>query len=103
MTDSLAVEARRLALAAALTREAARVVAGSETLDDAERALAGVSHPETRFEPPYPGDRAREGSGRLVLACTAFRDGAELGTVFTTLIDGRKPSVSVAPPGTPRH
>jgi len=45
----------------------------------------------------------REGVERLVLACTAFRDGAELGTVFTTLIAQRRPTVSVAPPGTPFH
>ena len=103
MPDSLAVEARRLALAAALTRQAGRLVADSERLDEAERALADVSHPDTRFEPPYPGNRVREGEQRLVLACTAFRDGAELGTVFTTLIAERRPTVSVAPPGTPYH
>jgi hypothetical protein len=103
MSDSLAVEARRLALAAALTREAVRLVADIARLDEAERALAGASHPDTTFEPSYPGARVRESELRLVLACTAFRDGAELGTVFTTLIAGRKPSVSVAPPGTPRH
>ena len=103
MPDSLAVEARRLALAAALTRQAGRLVADSEGLDEAERALAGVSHPQTRFEPPYPGNRVREGKQRLVLACTAFRDDAELGTVFTTLIAERRPTVSVAPPGTPYH
>ena len=103
MPDSLAVEARRLALAAALTRQAGRLLADSVRLDDAERALAEVSHPETSFEPPYPGDRVREGERRLVFACTAFRGGVELGTVFTTLIAGRRPIVSVAPPGTPYH
>jgi hypothetical protein len=103
MSDSLAVEARRLALAAALTREAVRLAGDSEGPVEAERALAGVSHPDTTFEPPYPGVRVREGELRLVLACTAFRDGAELGTVFTTLIAGRRPTVSVAPPGTPLH
>jgi hypothetical protein len=103
MSDSLAVEARRLALAAALTRQAVRLLADSEPLDEGERALADVSHPDTRFEPTYPGDRVREGTKRRVFACTAFRDGAELGTVFTTLIAGRKPTVSVAPPGTPHR
>jgi hypothetical protein len=78
-------------------------VADSERLGEAERALAGVSHPQTTFEPPYPGNRVREGEERLVLASTAFRDGVELGTVFTTLISGRRPTVSVAPPGTPYH
>jgi hypothetical protein len=101
MSRPLSVEARRLALAAGLTREAARLVADSQRLDEAERALADVSHPHTRFEPPYPGHRVREGPERRVLACTAFREGAEVGTVFTTLIAGRRPTVSVAPPGTP--
>jgi len=45
--------------------------------------------------------RVREDENRLVFACTAFRDAAELGTVFTTLIAGRRPTVSIAPPGTP--
>jgi hypothetical protein len=103
MSDSLAVEQRRLALAAALTRQAVRLMADSERLDEAERALAEVSHPHTRFKPPYPGNRVRKGMERRVFACTAFRDDAELGTVFTTLIAGRRPSVSVAPPGTPLH
>jgi hypothetical protein len=103
MSGSLAVEARRLALAAALTREAARLAGETEGLADLERALGEASHPGTRFEPPYPGIRVREDERRLVLACTAFRDDAELGTVFTTLIAGRRPSVSVAPPGTPYH
>jgi len=103
MPDSLAVVARRLALAAALTRQAGHLLADTEGRDEAERVLAGVSHPQTRFEPPYPGDRVREGAERLVLACTAFRDGVELGTVFTTLIAERRPTVSVAPPGTPFH
>ena len=89
MSGSLSVEARRLALAAALTRQAGIV-------DE----LADVSHPGTRFEPPYPGVAVRT-DGREVFACTAFRDHAEVGTVFTTLIPGRRPSVSVAPPGTP--
>ena len=40
MPDSLAVEARRLALAAALTRQAGRLVADSEHFDEAERALS---------------------------------------------------------------
>jgi hypothetical protein len=84
MSDSLAVEQRRLALAASLTRQIAN-------------GQVEVSHPGTRFEPSYPGVEGRPG----VFACTAFRGDEEVGTVFTTMLAGRKPSVSVAPPGTP--
>ena len=55
-----------------------------------------------RFEPSYPGITAgvesAGGTLRLVLACTAF-SGEErpLGVVFTALIPGRRPQVSVAP------
>jgi hypothetical protein len=91
MTSSLAAEQRRLALAASLTRQ---IAAG---------ALTDAAHPDTTFDPPYPGVRVREDERRVVFACRAFRDDGEVGTVFTTLIEGRKPSVSVAPPGTPFH
>ena len=59
------------------------------------------------FEPSYPGLTAGVvqtiSSGlRLLLACRAFdRDGTPLGVVFTTLIPGRFPQVSVAPAVTP--
>jgi hypothetical protein len=88
---TLASEQRRLALAASLTRQ----ITNSE--------LGDASHPGTTFDPPYPGVEARRDEHRVVYACTALREGVELGTVFTTLISGRKPSVSVAPPGTPFH
>jgi hypothetical protein len=92
LSDFLAVEQRRLALAASLTRQAATAP-----------RLEEVSHPGTRFEPAYPGVLVREDEKRRVFACTAYRAEEELGTVFTTLIAGRKPAVSVAPPGTPYH
>ena len=43
MPDSLAVEARRLALAAALTRQVGRLVTNSERLDEADIAFAEVN------------------------------------------------------------
>jgi hypothetical protein len=118
MTD-LADEARRLALASALTRHA-REHAGDPppeadvaALLVAGRALAdGVDDFEqrhrVRFEPDYPGVVAGPEAGgepaRVLFACTASRpDGRAVGTVFTTLIAGRRPSVSVGPPGTRVH
>jgi hypothetical protein len=71
----------------------------------AARALEGLTHARVRFDPPYPGVTAGPVLAgkrlRLVLACRAHDGNGELGTVFTTLIAGRKPTVSVAPPGTP--
>jgi hypothetical protein len=118
MTD-LADEGRRLSLASALARHA------RERTDDvppdadvaallvAGRSLAsGVEDFEqrhhVRFEPAYPGvvagPEARGAPARVLFACTASRpDGRAVGTVFTTLIAGRQPSVSVGPPGTLVH
>ena len=103
MDRPLADEARRLALGSSLTRQA-RLLAPQplEDLDAAADALAAATHRDVLFEPAYPGLGVREGL-RLLLACRAYRDGEELGTVFTALIVGREPSVSVAPPGTPLH
>jgi hypothetical protein len=103
MDRPLADEARRLALASSLTRQTRRLAAGP--LDDlaaAAQALAAATHPDVVFEPAYPGVGEHEGR-RLLLACRAYRDGAEVGTVFTALIVGREPTVSVAPPGTALH
>ena len=80
---------------AALTGLARRLVDGAEGVG----ARVGVS-----FIPAYPG---RTGGAevlgdacRIVVACTASdRAGRDVGVVFTTLISGRPPSVSVAPPG----
>jgi hypothetical protein len=103
MDRPLADEARRLALGSSLTRQARRLA--PQPLDDlaaAAEALAAATHRDVRFDPPYPGVGEPQGQ-RLVLACSAYRDGEELGTVFTALILGREPTVSVAPPGTPLH
>jgi hypothetical protein len=118
MTD-LADEARRLSLASALTRHAreraddfpqdadvpALLVAGrslSSGVDDFEERH------HVRFDPGYPGvvagPEAAGDRARVLFACTASRpDGRAVGTVFTTLIAGRRPSVSVGPPGTVVH
>ena len=58
-----------------------------------------------RFDPLYPGVTAGvepiAGGPRLVLACAAVDDDVRLGVVFTTLIAGRSPQVTVAPPEAP--
>jgi hypothetical protein len=103
---------RRLTLAASLTWRARRCAAqtADEDLAALGRALAAIGPPverahRVRFEPPYPGagDGVEEvrGGRRLLLRCRALgEDGATEAVVFTTLIDGREPLVSVAPPAT---
>lgn len=53
-------------------------------------------------DPPYPGATAGVervgGTTRLVLGCVAHRHGEAVGVAYTTLIPGRPPQVSVAPP-----
>jgi hypothetical protein len=124
--SDLALQARRLALSAELTRRAARRAArsgaGERIAADAEagalvalaRDLAAIAAPVERahglrFEPAYPGvtggvQEAR-GGRRLVLACAALAAGADGGgaeaVVFTTLIAGRAPQVTAAPAGAP--
>lgn len=113
----LGIEARRLFLSAALTACAVRSTGGRVADDSDTRdllVLARILDAESverahrlSFEPSYPGvtDGVAEtasGGLRLLLACKAFdRDGALLGVVFTTLIPGRLPQVSVAPAVTP--
>jgi hypothetical protein len=117
MIDSPADEqGRRLTLAADLTWRARRCAAGGDGEDlpglagrleaiapDVERAH------RVRFDPPYPGAGAVEdvrGGRRLVLTCRALdASGAPAAVVFTTLIAGRAPLVSVAPyrPALSRH
>jgi hypothetical protein len=112
-------QALRLALSAELTRRAARCAA--ELPDDAAAAdpllalagaLAAIAGPVARahrltFGPPYPGVTAgveeTPGGARLVLACTArhLASGEPAAVVFTTLIAGRPPQVTAAPPGAP--
>ena len=117
MDPSLDLQARRLFLSAALTTQAVRAAGGrlpdastGEDLLALARSL-GEGTPgmmrryRLRFEPPYPGltagtERLPAGP-RLVLACEAFdEEGSQIGVVFTTLIPGRLPQVSVAPAGT---
>lgn len=106
MSD-LADEAHRLALGAAATRHAiARLgeVVEGDTLPAARSLSEGADELErrhkVRFDPPYPGMLTGD-AARLLLACSARRaSGEPIGIVFTTLIPGRRPSVSVAPPGT---
>ena len=113
---ALGIEARRLFLSAALTAHALRCVGGRLADDSDARDLLALAlnldaerveraH-RLSFEPSSPGVTAgvknTSGSRRLLLACRAFdRDGAPLGVVFTTLIPGRLPQVSVAPATTP--
>jgi hypothetical protein len=114
---TLDLEARRLFVSAAMATHAARSFRGRvPACDDAGELLAVArrlgegfaslqKRYRLRFEPPYPGltagpERVRGGS-RIVLACRAFDDERPLGVVFTTLIPGRPPQVSVAPPETP--
>jgi len=114
MDPTLGLEARRLFVSAALTTHAARSVrgrvpAGSDAggLLALARRLGKEISPiqqryHLRFEPSYPGltagpEQVRGGS-RIVLACRAFdQEEKQLGVVFTTLIPGRLPQVSVAP------
>ncbi len=110
------LEARRLFVSAALTTHAARRLRGrvpsesdaGDLLDLArclgEEAGAVERRYRLRFEPPYPGVTAGpesvRGGIRLLLACRASGDdGVPLGVVFTALIPGRPPQVSLAPPG----
>ena len=114
MDPTLELEARRLLVSAALTTRVLRRLHGRIAADSAARdllALARSLREETtsverthhlRFDPPYPGVTAGPevvpAGLRLLLACTAFGEDAKpLGVVFTTLIPGRLPQVSVAP------
>jgi hypothetical protein len=115
---TLAIETRRLYLSAALTTRVLRHIGGRVATDNDVRhllALARDLSAQTEcfehayhlyFKPPYPGVTAgvqHVGGGlRLLLACYASdRDGEPFGVVFTALIPGRPPQVSVAPVSTP--
>ena len=114
MDPALDLQAQRLFVATALTTQASRCLRGHIAADsDAENLLAlarrlaeGIEPLERRyglrFEPSYPGVTAGVesvgGTLRLVLACTALTNEEKpLGVVFTALIPGRRPHVSVAP------
>jgi hypothetical protein len=109
-------QGRRLALAADLTWRARRCAAGApyDDLPTLAARLAAAGPPverahRVRFDPPYPGTSEGvedvRGGRRLVLACAAVdAGGAPEAAVFTTLIAGRAPLVSVGPdPGTGRR
>ena len=112
---ALHLEAQRLFLSAALTAHALRRIGGRVAGDTRDLLVLSQSldadHIERThnlsFDPAYPGvtvgtEATRSGGLRLVLACRAFgREGTALGVVFTTLIPGRLPQVSVAPPVAP--
>ncbi len=114
MDPILDLEARRLFVSAALTMHAVRSARGRLPADGEGGDLLALARRlgeeispvqqrhRLRFEPPYPGLTAgpeRVSAGfRIVLACRAFdREERPLGVVFTTLIPGRLPQVSVAP------
>ena len=116
MDPILDLETRRLLISAALTTQARRrlgrnLATGSsarELLDLARGLNKGAGSIERahrlRFEPPYPGvtagPQSAGGTYRLLLGCTASdTDGNPIGVVFTALIPGRPPQVSVAPAG----
>ncbi len=114
MDPILDLETRRLLISATLTAHAQRrlgrrLAAGSsaiELLDLARRLSEGAASVERayrlRFDPSYPGITAGAqsagGTYRLLLGCRASdADRNPIGVVFTTLIPGRPPQVSVAP------
>ncbi len=116
MDPTLDLQAQRLFVATALTTQASRCLRGPVAADSSAEDLLALARRlgeeieplerryDLRFEPSYPGLTAgvesAGGTLRLVLACTAS-SGEErpLGVVFTALIPGRRPQVSVAPPG----
>jgi hypothetical protein len=116
MDPTLDLERRRLLISATLTAQARQrlgssLAAGSSAgeLLDLARGLSEGAGPierahRLRFEPAYPGVTAGPqsigGTSRLLLACgVRDRGGTPIGVVFTALIAGRPPQVSVAPPG----
>jgi hypothetical protein len=116
MDPVLDLERRRLLISAALTAQARRrlgesLAAGSApgVLLDLADGLKEVAGPVERgyrlgFDPAYPGVTAGPQlvgrTCRLLLACNARdSDGTPVGVVYTALIAGRPPQVSVAPAG----
>ena len=114
MDPSLDLQAQRLFVATALTTQAMRClrrhvaanVDPADLLAMARRLTEQIGPIERRYglrlEPSYPGVTAgvesASGTLRLVLACTAYTNEEKpLGVVFTALISGRRPQVSVAP------
>jgi hypothetical protein len=115
MDPSLTLETRRLLISTTLSanlrrRLGRRVPAGSDPgkLLDVARGLNEVAEPVERvhllrFDLPYPGVTAGPesvgNSCRRAGACrVSDHEGSAIGVAFTTLIAGRPPQVSVAPP-----
>jgi hypothetical protein len=105
---------RRIYLGSWLTRRATEAaggaVASGATRESLEAVASDLGHIADKppmegleFDPPYPGriaeDAGPAAQSRLVLTCAATLSSAPLGVVFTVLIAGRRPEVSVAPPG----
>jgi hypothetical protein len=106
-------QAKRLYMSRWLTRRAVAAVGGAIPDDASPEGLevlaARIRQPDSEqipltglwFEPPYPGDVLESttpaGRARLLLVCTVGAGAATLGVVFTVLIAGRHPEVSVAP------
>jgi hypothetical protein len=122
MDPTVELETRRLLISATLTAQVRRCLGRSLAADSSARELLDLAprlneevRPierayRLRFEPPYPGvtagPQSTGGTSRLLLACRARdRDGTPIGVVFTALIAGRPPQVSVAPTeaGIPRN
>ena len=116
MDPTLDLERRRLLISATLTAQARRRLGASlaasigvgELLNLARGLSEGAASIEPayhlRFEPAYPGVTAGPESvgrtSRLLLACSVRDlDGTPIGVVYTALIAGRPPQVSVAPVG----
>jgi hypothetical protein len=114
MDPILSPETRRLLISATLTTQARRrlgrrLAPGSSAREllDLARRLNEEADPierayRLRFKPSYPGvtagPRSVYGTCRLLLACEASdAHGNTIGVVFTALIPGRPPQVSVAP------
>lgn len=116
MNEELDLEAWRLLVSTALTMHARRRLGGqgipgdgtcehllhlARDLGEGIEWVTKLHH--VHFEPAYPGltvgPQVVLGGRRLLLACSVFAEGANpIGVAFTSLITGRRPQVSVAPP-----
>lgn len=102
MVDSAA---RRLIVASAVRLHVAQRRGTGPVAADllgCARRLTGTGEVERRysvtFDPAYPGVTAGVEGSRLVLLCAAAYRGETVATVVTTLVAGRAPLVTAAPP-----